>query len=117
MKVSAVMKLRHWLLVIVVLLAGSGLTQEEKIYTNPVIEPVAADPSVIRAKDGTFYLYATQDDWGDRVWRLIPIFRSRDLVNWTFVGDVFQRPPAWKEAGGFLWAPDISPENNAQVNG
>lgn len=85
-----------------------AFAQEEKVYTNPVIEPVAADPSVLRAPDGTFYLYATQDDWGDGVWRLIPIFSSRDLVTWTFVGDVFPQPPAWKEGGGFLWAPDIS---------
>jgi arabinan endo-1,5-alpha-L-arabinosidase len=26
---------------------------------------VAADPSIIRTPDGVFYLYATQDDWGD----------------------------------------------------
>src|SRR5699024_5506569 len=30
---------------------------------NPIVLPVAADPSVVRAPDGTFYLYATADDW------------------------------------------------------
>ena len=76
-------------------------------YTNPVIAPVAADPSLIRAADGSWYLYATQDRWDDGVEHYLPIFRSPDLVTWEFVGDVFIFPPRWK-AQGFLWAPDIS---------
>jgi aldose 1-epimerase len=28
-------------------------------YNNPVVRAEAPDPSVIRAADGTFYLYAT----------------------------------------------------------
>ncbi len=81
---------------------------EPATYTNPVVRPVAADPSVIRADDGTFYLFATQDDWADGGGpHHVPIFRSRDLVAWTFVGDAFDRPPPWKP-DGFLWAPDVS---------
>lgn len=76
-------------------------------YTNPVVTPVAADPSIIRTPEGTFYLYATQDDWGEGA-HYIPIFRSDDLVTWTFVKDAFTWPLSWKEGGGFLWAPDIS---------
>lgn len=78
-------------------------------YTNPVITPVAADPSIIRAPDGSFYLYATQDDWGDgQGSHYLPIFKSDDLVTWTYLKDVFTVPPNWKESGGFTWAPDIS---------
>ena len=81
----------------------------EREYVNPVVTPVAADPDVIRAPDGTFYLYATQDNWADNGGdHYIPIFRSDDLVNWTFVKDAFAWPPSWKEGGGFYWAPDIS---------
>jgi arabinan endo-1,5-alpha-L-arabinosidase len=79
---------------------------QAETYTNPIIAPVAADPDVIRAEDG-FYLYATQDHWGGRE-HYLPIFKSADLGSWEFVGDVFDLPPAWKEGGGFLWAPDIS---------
>jgi arabinan endo-1,5-alpha-L-arabinosidase len=89
------------------LLATPVHAQTETTYTNPVVTPVAADPSVIRAEDGTYYLYATQDNWGDRD-RYIPIFTSRDLVKWEYIKDAFTWPPAWKEGGGFLWAPDIS---------
>jgi arabinan endo-1,5-alpha-L-arabinosidase len=78
-------------------------------YTNPVVTPVAADPDIIRAEDGTFYLYATQDNWADNQGdRYIPIFKSDDLVNWSFVKNAFVWPPKWKQGGGFYWAPDIS---------
>ncbi len=92
------------------LLAGLALAgaQDAPRYTNPVVTPVAADPDIIRAEGG-FYLYATQDNWADNDGdHYIPIFRSADLVNWTFVKDAFSAPPIWKESGGFYWAPDIS---------
>ena len=91
-------------------LGGQALAQDDQqsgSYTNPVIEPVAADPSLIRAADGTWYLYATQDRWDDGIEHYLPVFASRDLVNWEFVSDVFVFPPHWKQQG-FLWAPDIS---------
>ncbi len=89
---------------------ATGLTPyaAAQTYTNPVATPVAADPSVIRTDDG-FYLYATQDDWADGQGNhYLPVFRSDDLVTWAYVGDALTAPPAWKEDGGFTWAPDIS---------
>ena len=81
-------------------LRGSGAT-----FTNPVFEPILADPSVIRA-DGWFYAYGTEDDWGDGEGsREIPILRSTDLVDWEYVGEAFDQRPRWK--AGYLWAPDI----------
>lgn len=53
-----------------------------KSYKNPVFrEFLVADPTVIRAEDGNFYLYATESGKNN-----IPILRSSDLVNWTKVG-------------------------------
>lgn len=78
-------------------------------YTNPVFEPILADPSVIRdPKSGYFYAYGTQDNWGDgQGSRLIPILQSANLVDWKVVGQAFEEQPAWKDAGG-LWAPDVN---------
>ena len=88
--------------------AGSERQAAPATYTNPIITPVAADPTIIRGKDGTFYLYATNDDWGDGAGlRVMPIFSSKDLVTWHFEGTVFDKKPTWKSAGG-LWAPDVS---------
>lgn len=92
----------HTLLVVLAL--ASAVAQER--YTNPVVTPVAADPAVLRAPDGTFYLYATQDKW-DGLEHYVPIFRSSDLVEWAYLGDAFAWPSSWKTGGGFYWAPDV----------
>ena len=69
---------------------------------QPVIDMSAPDPTVIRAEDGTFYLYATED------MRNVPIFHSANLVDWKLVGTAFtdNSRPKWLPKGG-IWAPDI----------
>lgn len=80
----------------------------EGYFRNPVFQPVFADPSVIEAGDGYFYAYATEDDWGGgNGLHIVPIIRSSDLVNWTFIANAFTQKPGWKNQG-FIWAPDIS---------
>lgn len=78
-------------------------------YTNPIYEPIFADPSIVRAPNRRYYAYGTQDaspawDCDDAA---MPILRSDDLVDWEYAGDVFEEWPDWKD-DGFLWAPDIS---------
>jgi arabinan endo-1,5-alpha-L-arabinosidase len=79
-------------------------------YTNPVVSRSLPDPTIIRAEDGYFYLYATEDI------RNIPICRSRDLVKWSFVRTAFTEAtrPAFEPQGG-LWAPDINYINGKYV--
>lgn len=83
-----------------------------RTYTNPIISDTsAADPTVIRAQDGYFYLYATQTD---KLW--IPIYRSKDLVNWEYQQTAFRN--ATKPSipgGGAFWAPEIRYINNKYV--
>ena len=69
---------------------------------QPVIDMSAPDPTVIRAEDGTFYLYATED------MRNVPIFHSANLMDWKLVGTAFtdNSRPKWLPKGG-IWAPDI----------
>lgn len=88
---------------------GQPDTTEVIQYTNPVFEPILADPSVIRdPNSGQFYAYGTQDDWGDgQGSRLIPILKSTDLVSWKVSGQAFTAKPTWKNNGG-LWAPDVN---------
>jgi arabinan endo-1,5-alpha-L-arabinosidase len=95
---------------LVMLLSSCSISKEEPAlsYKNPVFEPVLADPSIIKAKDGYFYAFGTEDDWGDQVGaRLIPIVRSKNLVDWKYVGQAFDKKPEWKSDGS-LWAPEIS---------
>lgn len=83
-----------------------------RTYTNPIIsETSAADPTVIRAQDGYFYLYATQTE---KYW--VPIYRSKDLVHWEFQKTAFRN--ATKPTipgGGAYWAPEIRYINNKYV--
>jgi beta-xylosidase len=66
---------------------------------------------VIKAKDGYWYAFGTSDPLheGEGEHHTIPISRSKDLVNWKYVGDVFSSPSevelAAENAG--IWAPDI----------
>jgi arabinan endo-1,5-alpha-L-arabinosidase len=104
-------------------------------YTNPL--PVTStdgglvencpDPSVIRGQqpgDPFWYMYCTGDPLNDEDRHAdgafnfppIPMFRSLDLVNWTYAGDAFSRPgdtgsspmPSWAEPTSNFWAPEIS---------
>ena len=79
-------------------------------YKNPVINYSLPDPTVIKANDGTFYLYATEDI------RNTPILKSTDLVNWKYVGTAFTdgTRPTFEPNGG-IWAPDINYLNNKYV--
>ena len=75
----------------------------EDRYKNPVVAYSLPDPTVIRATDGYFYLYATEDS------RNTPIHRSSGLVDWEFIGTAFtnETRPTFEPKGG-LWAPDIN---------
>ena len=80
-------------------------------YTNPVITfSSAADPTLIRTEDG-FYLYATQTD---KYW--VPIYFSKDLVNWEFKRTAFRNATKPQiPGGGAFWAPEIRHINGKYV--
>jgi arabinan endo-1,5-alpha-L-arabinosidase len=91
-------------------------------YTNPLPVHIptggmvesCADPSIIYSNDGYWYMYCTTDplNGNDKTgnnfnFRLIPILRSSDLVNWTYEGDAFSERPGWVADDAGLWAPEI----------
>lgn len=84
------------------LVVSAGTVTEDSVYMNPVINVSAPDPTVIRADDGTYYLYATENI------RNVPIFKSTDLVNWELTGTAFtdETRPTMVPRGN-IWAPDI----------
>jgi len=103
----------------------AGTATAATTYRNPL--PIAipgsegrvetfADPHVIRGRDGAWYAYGTSDPLNSadresatsppRI-RRIPMARSTDLVNWTYVGDAFSQTPAWLDPGSGIWAPDV----------
>ncbi len=82
----------------------------KNVYKNPIINCSLPDPTIIKAGDGNFYLYATESI------RNTPIYKSSNLVDWQFVGTAFTdltRPTFERE--GRLWAPDINYINGMYV--
>lgn len=79
----------------------------DTIYKNPIFEPDLADPTFIRATDGTFYAYGTENTWEDGQHHVVPIIKSKDLVNWSYVTDAFTTKPNWGTANAGVWAPQI----------
>lgn len=89
---------------------GSEPMVSDKVYRNPVINYSLPDPTIIKANDGYFYLYATEDI------RNTPIHKSKNLIDWELVGNAFtnETRPTFEPRGG-LWAPDINYINGKYV--
>lgn len=111
----------------VTLTAYTGAT-----YTNPlnVNDPATGkvyncpDPAIIKSQSGTtdtWYAYCTGDAFnvndaatagGPLRQHLISIFKSSDLVSWTYVRDAFSALPSWIAPGNELQTPAIKYFNN-----
>lgn len=95
-------------------------------YTNPLPVTIpnggsvesCADPAIIRGQapgDTAWYMYCTTDPLngqdrnaeGNLNFRLMPMLKSADLVNWTYVGDAFTTRPDWVADNAGLWAPNV----------
>ncbi|MEO8288688.1 MAG: family 43 glycosylhydrolase [Chloroflexota bacterium] len=95
-------------------------------YTNPLSIRIpgdgrvesCADPNIIRGQqsgDPYWYIYCTTDPLngddrnanGDFNFHLIPILRSLNLTDWTYMGDAFATRPSWIPDSAGLWAPEV----------
>jgi len=56
-------------------------------FSNPVISGFAPDPSICRSGDDYYLVNSTFEYFPG-----IPVYHSRDLVNWTLVGHAISRP-------------------------
>ena len=95
--------MRYLMLIFIIMMMSSFnfsmAENDDDFYRNPIINQSLPDPSIIKADDGFFYLYATENT------RNVPIYRSRDLVEWSFVGTAFteQTRPQWNSQAN-IWA-------------
>ena len=74
-------------------------------YTNP-LDIKFGDPYVLLASDGHYYMYGTggvEDGFG--------CYKSDDLVNWEYQGEVYRgnTPESWAES--CFWAPEVYERN------
>lgn len=101
----------------------SRVNYTNKTYQNPLnfykqdgskYFVTAADPDVLKADDGYFYMYCTNTycEMGNKGMQYDrgPIFQSKDLINWTWVGSVFDGHPQalnWGDKDAGVWAPSV----------
>ena len=88
-------------LIIALFLASPLFAAEKLQFANPVMPGDYPDPSVIRVGN-EYWATATTSEWAP----LFPILKSRDLVTWEHVGNVFEKRPEWSV--GNYWAPEIA---------
>ena len=69
-------------------------------FTTVRLPFTAADPFVLRASDGRYYLYCTSEDGSG-----FPVRSSADLLNWTEPG-LALRPKDGRWANDTFWAPE-----------
>lgn len=92
-------------LIFTFLLPVYTFSQEKKYFENPVITSDMADPSIVKIGDA-FYATGTSSEWAP----FYPIFSSKDLINWTQIGHVFNKKPDWTSHS--FWAPELFYHNN-----
>src|SRR4051794_15858512 len=81
---------------------GADQMPRAKVFTNPLPDVVLGDPFVLRHR-GRFYLYGTNDGPPLPDGRMIPVFRSDDLLHWEHLGGALE--PSEPEADH--WAPEV----------
>src|SRR4051794_2202029 len=86
------------------LVSGRAASEPPPADRNPVIDADFPDPAVLRARDGFYYVYATQSG-PEGAMRNIQAARSRDLRHWEMLGDVLPVKPAWARRTQDFWAP------------
>ena len=73
-------------------------------YLNPIIAGFYPDPSICRVGDD-YYLVNSAFNY----FPSIPIWHSKDLVNWTQIGNVIDRPSQFAMRGGQVSAGTYAP--------
>jgi arabinan endo-1,5-alpha-L-arabinosidase len=71
---------------------------------NPVIDINFPDPTIIKAHDGFYYVYATNTELKGKLIH-IQVARSKDLRDWEMMGDALPEKPAWSDKD--FWAPHV----------
>jgi len=85
----------------------NSLTDSGGNYVNPILPGFYPDPSIVRVDEDYYMVNSTFSFYPG-----IPIFHSKDLVNWKQIGHVLDRPSQLKlDSLGVshgVFAPDIS---------
>jgi xylan 1,4-beta-xylosidase len=65
----------------------NSFAQKEGMFTNPILAGFYPDPSICKVEDNYYLVNSTFSYFPG-----IPVFHSKDLVNWKLIGHVLDRP-------------------------
>jgi alpha-N-arabinofuranosidase len=80
------MKFKH-ITILVFILVAMGDVFGQRTYKNPVITGMNPDPSICRVGDDFYLVTSTFEFYPG-----LPVYHSKDLVNWKMIGYALDRP-------------------------
>lgn len=87
--------------------AQENVSPRDGEFVNPILSGYYPDPSITRVGDDYYLVNSSFTNFPG-----LPVFRSKDLVNWTQVGNALDRPGqvdfTGVRASQGIYAPDIS---------
>ena len=82
----------------------AATTPKADEYLNPIVAGFYPDPSICRVGDD-YYLVNSAFNY----FPSLPIWHSKDLVNWTQIGNVIDRPSQFAMRGGAVQSGTYAP--------
>lgn len=91
----------------------SNLSDEkvERVFDNPIINRNFPDPTVIKAENGYYYVYATNTRIDGELMN-IQVLKSDNLLDWKDLSDALPEKPTWADKD--FWAPHVTYNENTQ---
>ena len=80
-------KLSALLLFVLLSVSTSDVFTQDRLFTNPILAGFYPDPSICRVGNDYYMVNSTFSYFPG-----IPVFHSKDLVNWKLIGHVMDRP-------------------------
>ncbi|HBO73223.1 MAG TPA: glycoside hydrolase family 43 protein, partial [Marinilabiliales bacterium] len=71
----------------IVIVVSFGIAFGQRTYKNPIISGMNPDPSICRVGDDFYLVTSTFEFYPG-----LPIYHSKDLVNWKMIGYALDRP-------------------------
>lgn len=84
----------------------------QEVFENPVVDANFPDPTIVKAGDGYFYVYATNSGVNGKTHNM-QVRRSKDLVKWEVLGDAMPETPSW--GSGDFWAPHVTYDESSDT--
>ncbi|HEY3429945.1 MAG TPA: family 43 glycosylhydrolase, partial [Cyclobacteriaceae bacterium] len=98
--------MKNFLTLLLIVFWSVGFSQTNGFFSNPILAGFYPDPSICKVKDDYYLTTSTFVYYPG-----LPVFHSKDLVNWKLIGHVIHKPENFPVEGSGvsrgLFAPSI----------